>query len=202
MKKRTIIGILVVTMVLSMGIAFAEKPEGNGNGAPSGKHHNLNIIGVPKEMNDNFDGGNGSRIFVSRTGQTLFYVYGGDAYEVKDHDGTDGKVGKPGMGYDNAGIVFPYAAGTGSEGDGGAWQVEIWVRLVGPKDSSIRMKSEYFDGSEWLLVREFDLSKSSKFSLKTGDLLKDGYKDIIWTLNPTNKFRNLQMRIYEVERSQ
>jgi hypothetical protein len=197
--KRVMIGMLVLAIVAGLGIAFAEKPADNGNGAPSGKHYNLNIIGVPNEKNANFDGGNGSRIFVLRTGQTLFYVYGGDAYEVKDHDGTDGKVGQPGRGYANAGIVLPYLAGAGDpcEGDGGAWQVEIWVRLVGPKDSSIHMKSEYFDGSEWLLVGEFNLDKSSKFSLKTGALLKDGYRDIIWTLDQKNKFRNLQMRIYE-----
>ena len=186
--KRVFAIMMGVVLLLSLvsGVALAKNPE-KGNGAPSGAHYNLNIIGVPNEKNDNFDGGNGSRIFVSRTGTTKFWVYGGDSYAILDHDGTDGFVGT-GMGPDDAGIIFPYSEDV--------WQVEIYVRLVGPKDSSIHWKSEYFDGSEWLLIDEFDLAKSSKFSLKTGSLLKDGYQDALWTLNPTNKFRNLQMRIY------
>ncbi len=35
-----------------------------GNGAPSGAHYTLNIIGVPKDKSPNFTGGNGHRIFV------------------------------------------------------------------------------------------------------------------------------------------
>ena len=33
-----------------------------GNGAPSGAHYNLNIIGVPKDKSADFSGGNGGRI--------------------------------------------------------------------------------------------------------------------------------------------
>lgn len=183
---------VLVTLMLSPGVVVA----GKGNYAPSGAHYNLNIIGVPNQKNANFDGGNGSRIFVLRTGSTLFYVYGGDSYEIRDHDGTDGKVGEPGRGYENAGIVFPYSDTGGTEGDLGVWEVDIWVRLVGPKDSSIRWRSDYFDGSDWVNIDQFTLDKSSKFSLKTGSLLKDGYRDILWTLDQKTKFRNLQMRIY------
>ena len=35
-----------------------------GNGAPSGAHYTLNIIGVPKDKSVSFDGGSGHRIFV------------------------------------------------------------------------------------------------------------------------------------------
>src|SRR5215213_5641767 len=35
-----------------------------GNGAPSGAHYTLNIIGVPKDESPDFSGGNGHRIFV------------------------------------------------------------------------------------------------------------------------------------------
>ena len=192
MKKKIMLGGLVAAMVLGMVATVAMA----GNGAPSGAHKNLNIIGAPKQKNANFDGGNGSRIFVKRTGQTVFYVYGGDAYEIKDHDGTDGKVGRPGRGYANAGLVLPYEAGTSGIGDGGAWQVQIYMRLVGPKTSKIEWTTEYWDGDDWVLLAEFDLTKSSKFSLKTSELLVDGYRDILWKLDPVTKFRTLQLRLY------
>jgi hypothetical protein len=173
--------LVLMAVLMDSDVALA----GKGNKAPSGKHYNLNIIGVPNQKNANFDGGNGSRIFVLRTGSTQFYVHGGDSYEVLDHDGTDGKVGEDRL---NPGIIFPYKSD--------AWQVEIYVRLVGPKTSSVRWTSKYFDGAEWVLIDQFTLSKSSKFSLKTGSLLKDGFRDVLWILDQKTKFRNCQMRIY------
>jgi len=184
-------------MVVGIGILFAG-PDEKGNGLPKGKCYNLNIIGIPKgenyskELNDNFTGGNGKRIFVQRTGTTQFYVYGDDttSYEVLDHDGTDGKVGG---GVGDPGITFPY------DETSDTWQAEIWVRLVGPNDpeNTLHWKTFYdWDGSVWLQFTEFDLSKSSKFTLKTAQLLIDGYQDILWELTPGDKFRILQMRIY------
>jgi len=60
-----------------------------GNGAPSGSHYNLNIIGVPKDKSPNFSGGNGGRIFVELNGSTRIDLTKGD-YQVLDADGTDG----------------------------------------------------------------------------------------------------------------
>src|SRR3989454_1092950 len=41
-----------------------------GNGAPSGSHYNLNIIGVPKDKTADMNNNNGRRIFVELTGGT------------------------------------------------------------------------------------------------------------------------------------
>src|SRR5262245_12635984 len=60
-----------------------------GNGAPSGPHFNLNIIGVPKDKNPNFSGGEGRRIFVDLAGQTKILLKPGP-FDVLDADGTDG----------------------------------------------------------------------------------------------------------------
>ena len=65
-----------------------------GNGAPSGPHYTLNIIGVPKDKSPNFDGGSGHRIFVDlgRTGaagNTRINLAPGD-FAVLDANGTDG----------------------------------------------------------------------------------------------------------------
>ena len=60
-----------------------------GNGAPSGPHYNLNIIGVPKNKTADMSGNNGHRIFVSDTGNTRINLSVGD-YQVLDANGTDG----------------------------------------------------------------------------------------------------------------
>jgi len=65
-----------------------------GNGAPSGAHYTLNIIGVPKAKSANFDGGNGSRIFVGlgkdgEPAHTRINLIEGE-FGVLDADGTDG----------------------------------------------------------------------------------------------------------------
>jgi hypothetical protein len=65
-----------------------------GNGAPSGSHYTLNIIGVPKNKSANFTGGSGHRIFVDlgRNGEpanTRINLIEGD-FGVLDANGTDG----------------------------------------------------------------------------------------------------------------
>lgn len=60
-----------------------------GNGAPSGSHYNLNIIGVPRNKTADMTGNNGHRIFVSIDGHTKILLSEGD-YQVLDANGTDG----------------------------------------------------------------------------------------------------------------
>jgi hypothetical protein len=65
-----------------------------GNGAPSGAHYTLNIIGVSREKSPNMTGGDGHRIFVGlgKTGtpvNTKINLTEGD-FAVLDANGTDG----------------------------------------------------------------------------------------------------------------
>ncbi len=208
MKKTLIAGVSVL-MAVGIGVLFADKPSGddgyNGNGAPSGRHETINIIGVNNEKNENYDGGNGSVIFVKRTGTTTFYVHGGDNFDIVDHDGTDGYVGTKEAGTAGTdgttgtpgipGLIFPYDAGASP-----TWRVQIWVRLLGPKGSEVNWTSYYYDtaGQTYVFWDEFTLSKDgqSKFSEQTGSLLRDGYRDMLWELDPVTKFRICQMRIF------
>lgn len=61
-----------------------------GNGAPSGAHYNLNIIGVPKGKTADMTGNNGGVIFVSLTGNTKINLSPGTDFQVTDANGTDG----------------------------------------------------------------------------------------------------------------
>lgn len=192
MRNLSILGLVACT---ALAAARVPASAGTGNSVPPGAHYNLNLIGAPDAKNANFDGGNGARIFVRRSGQTQFYVHGGTAYAVLDHDGTDGKVGS---GLADPGIVFPYDATLAP-----TWRVDIYVRLVGPKGSEASFASYYYDevGDVYVPWASFVVEKDSKFALRTGDLLANGYQDMLWTLDAVNDFRICQMRIFVSEES-
>lgn len=60
-----------------------------GNGAPSGAHYNLNIIGVPKGKTAAMTGSSGHRIFVPLEGQCKINLSVG-SFSVLDGNCTDG----------------------------------------------------------------------------------------------------------------
>ncbi len=64
---------------------------GAGNGAPSGGHYSLNLIGVPKGKSADMTGGDGHRIFVPRDGNAKINLTEGD-FLVLDANGTDGSA--------------------------------------------------------------------------------------------------------------
>ena len=61
------------------------------NGAPSGAHFNLNLIGVSNPKSTSLDGGDGRRIFVPLVGSTKILLSEGD-FAVLDANGTDGSA--------------------------------------------------------------------------------------------------------------
>lgn len=103
MKKLIAIVLVVAVLAVSGGVALAGN-NNNGNGAPSGPHYNLNLIGVKDDHPKNDIGcGNGHRIFVklgtpknnnndNGASRTDIYLKEGDDFAVLDCDGTDGKA--------------------------------------------------------------------------------------------------------------
>ena len=74
--------------------AIAGKPTDKidgSNGAPSGAHYNLNVIGMDRTAADPTNNGNGHRIFVSLTGNTKIMLTEGD-FAVLDYNGLDGEA--------------------------------------------------------------------------------------------------------------
>lgn len=63
-----------------------------GNGAPSGPHYNLNIIGMSKEKTADMTGNNGHRIFVPLEGRSKIMLIEGEDFAVLDANGTDGEA--------------------------------------------------------------------------------------------------------------
>jgi len=90
----------VAATLATTAMATAQKAM-TGNGAPSGSHFNLNIIGVSHDKNPNMNGnGSGNVIFVdlgSRTGDAvttkiLLSQAADGVFEVLDKNGTDGEA--------------------------------------------------------------------------------------------------------------
>jgi hypothetical protein len=81
---------VMATAVAALGAAVPAWAgnDSTGNGAPSGAHYTLNIIGVPKGKTAAMDGNNGSRIFVPLWGKAQINLTQGD-FGVLDANGTD-----------------------------------------------------------------------------------------------------------------
>ena len=92
MKKFVILTafLLVVSMITLPALAKKTEPTSTGNGAISGAHYNLNLIGMAKEKTAEVLE-NGNRIFVRLEGKTRILLQEGD-FDVIDADGTDGET--------------------------------------------------------------------------------------------------------------
>jgi hypothetical protein len=114
-----------------------------GNGAPSGAHYTLNIIGVPKDKSADFTGGDGHRIFVDlgKTGaaaNTRINLKEGD-FGVLDANGTDGV----------AAFQLP---NPDPDGDG-TTSYSVYVRALGKPLGKATMQSCYEDATgTWCAV--------------------------------------------------
>jgi hypothetical protein len=114
-----------------------------GNGAPSGAHYTLNIIGVAKDKSPDFSGGDGHRIFVDlgKTGaasNTRINLTEGD-FAVLDANGTDGV----------AAFQLP---NPDPDGDG-TTSYSVYVRALGKPGGKATMQSCYTDDTgTWCAV--------------------------------------------------
>jgi hypothetical protein len=146
-------------------------PAATGNGAPSGAHYTLNIIGVPKDKSSSFTGGSGHRIFVDlgRTGavaNTRINLSPGE-FAVLDANGTDG----------TAAFQLP---NPDPDGDG-TTSYSVYVRALGKPGGKATMQSCYEDATgTWCAVdfaggvEPITLTRSkgpSKFTNVSKDLL-------------------------------
>jgi len=125
--KRTVLLAMVLLLVLSVVTASAGNPE-TGNGAPSGSHYNLNIIGMEKVKNENIGCGEGHRIFVQLGKEeraiTRILLAEGE-FGVVDCDGTDGEAAFQ--------LPNPDLLNTGTT------EYSVYIRLLGKPGGDIIM---------------------------------------------------------------
>ena len=135
--------VLAATAVLGLGAAalLAPTAAATGNGAPSGAHYNLNIIGVSKDKTADMTGNNGHRIFVPDYGNARISLTEGD-FGVLDANGTD---------RDGAAFSLPNPDVNGD----GTTEYSVYVRALGKPGGSAKMQSCYDDaqtGDTWCAV--------------------------------------------------
>ncbi|MGE5250158.1 MAG: hypothetical protein ACM3QS_08060 [Bacteroidota bacterium] len=200
--KRTTILLVALTLLL---VAALPATAYAGNGAPSGAHYNLNIIGVPKNKSADMSN-NGHRIFVPLWGNSKILLYEAEDFGVLDANGTDGTAAfqLPNPDPDNDGIT----------------EYSVWARALGkPGGSSTTTTCAYDElGQLWcsvysmVLVRDkgkswFD-NVSKELLYVYVDLNGDGtperyplfdpaLQDYFWNYD-NNGLKLAQLRFYEI----
>jgi len=146
--------LILASLIATMTATALAKPVDKGNGAPSGAHFNLNLIGMSKEKVGEMDNNNGHRIFVKLQGKTRILLQEGD-FAVIDADGTDGR----------ATFQLP-APGDVVAADGTTYVPEnaeyrVYIRALGKPGGAADMWSGFIDeyGNEWLSLEAIELSR-------------------------------------------
>lgn len=122
---------LIVAVLLGVGCSKEDSlpsaAENNSsvqrNGAPSGAHYNLNIIGKSNPTTADLANSNGHRIFVPLVGRSKIMLIEGPDYAVIDANGSDGSASFQ--------LPHPDPEGTGSS------SYSIYARALGTPGGSV-----------------------------------------------------------------
>ena len=79
--------------------------------------------------------------------------------------------------------------------------VDIFVRVVGPQNSSLKLFCQDnpildINGVNSCFIGTFNLSKGKTFMKVTQHLFDTVFTQVLWTLDPTTNFRIAQVRVY------
>ena len=219
MKKILALAVALVLSVILIVPAFAAAapPADKGNGAPNGKHWNLNIIGMSQDKSMP-EGLGGNVIFVKLGSNDVsvrskINLEEGPEFAVLDKDGTDGSATLQLM------DPFPNDVSPGiNTGEEAVYK--IYVRALGKPYGKAVMTSAFTDenGADWYSLESVTVERTkgqSRFSdqtLKLTTIYVDITDDSIDNLKRYNLFGNplweyfwdydnsglklLQMRIY------
>ena len=163
MHRSVISAVLVASLLVFVGAA-----SGSGNGAPSGPHYNLNIIGVSNPKTADMTNSDGHSLFVPLKGQCKINLQQG-VFSVLDRNCTDG----------SSLFQLPNPDPTNS----GQTVYSVWARALGKPGGSSSTQTCFLDTStnetfcsiyQMVLVRS---SGKSSFSNVSQQLLYVYYCD-------------------------
>ncbi|MGE5426008.1 MAG: hypothetical protein ACM3PZ_02955 [Bacillota bacterium] len=214
MKKATIAAFAAMGL-----IASTLSVQAIGNGAPSGSHYNLNLIGVSKDKTSLMDSNDGHRIFVNLEGKTSIKLTEGNEFAVLDANGTDGNGARfqlPNPDPDNDGVTVysvyarplgtpggnatlsTCATGAGVDGIFGTADDEEVCSLATLSVSRTAGKSKFTDVSKQLLYVFADLDGDG--TAERYPLFSDALQDYFWSYD-NQGLKVVQLRFYEVSSS-
>lgn len=186
-----------------------------GNGALSGAHYNLNIIGVSKNKTADMTN-DGHRIFVPLEGKTSIKLVEGSTFGVIDANGTDANGAKfqlPNPDSDNDGLTTyrVYARSLGKPGGSanmstcamsagldGIYGTSDDEEICSIATLSLSRKagaSKFTDVSKQLLYVYADLNGDG--IAERYPLFSDALEDYFWSYD-NNGLKIVQLRFYEV----
>jgi hypothetical protein len=176
----------------------------SGNGAPSGPHFNLNIIGTSTKTNQNFD--TGGRIFVPLSGSTRILLAEGD-FAVLDGNGTDGaaqfQLPAPDPDGDGVANYDVFARALGKPGGSATITTCASDAATGEElcstESLLLVRSggrqRFENVSKELLFIEADIDGDG--DVETVSLFDDSLQDFLWQFD-NNGMRLVQLRFYPI----
>jgi hypothetical protein len=166
MHRRGFAAILAVATIVFAFVGAASG--GSGNGAPSGPHYNLNIVGVPNPKTATMTDTSGHSLFVPLQGKCNINLQQG-SFSVLDRNCTDG----------SAQFQLPNPDPTNS----GQTVYSVWARALGKPGGSSSTQTCFVDTTtnetycsiyQYVAVRS---SGKSKFSDVSQELLYVYYCD-------------------------
>jgi hypothetical protein len=175
MKIQSIaLGIVAILIIAGGLVAVNAGNNNNGNGAPSGHHYTLNILGkdwdngnyADTDLNPVIRDDNGRRIFVKlgregamqKTRILLQEAPIGESFDVIDADGTDGKaifqLPKPDTIVDDGGTPYDPSDDTVTSAN-----YYAYIRILGKPEGWANMYSGFIDeyGNPWLSLEIIEL---------------------------------------------
>ena len=175
-----------------------------GNGAPSGPHYNLNIIGVPKGKT--MSNGSGNVIFVPETGSTKILLSEGP-FDVLDKNGTDGSAAfqlpNPDPENDGTTTYSVFARALGKPGGSSKTTTcatdpttgEVWCSVYSMVLVREKGKSTFTNVSRELLYLYADIDADG--DLDRFNLFNSALTDYFWQYDNSG-LKLAQLRFYEV----
>jgi len=208
-KRTHRLGAVAVAMVAILVLVLGAVPAAaTGNGAPSGAHYNLNLIGVPKGKTADMTGDNGHRIFVKLSGSTRINLQEGADFQVLDANGTDGNGAAfqlPNPDPDNDGVTAysVYARALGKPGGSSVTTTCLTDELGETYCSTENVvlvrgtgKSSFLNVSKELLTVCLDTDLDGVCDTRTG-LFGTATANYFWSYD-NNGLKLAQLRFYEI----
>lgn len=192
--------------ILTVSLFFATTAVAGGNGAPSGSHYNLNIIGVPKSKSADMSGSSGHRIFVPLEGKSQILL-GEGSFQVLDANGTDGsaKFQLPNPDPENDGytVYSVYARALGKPGGSSTTTTcatdpvtgEVYCSTESMVMVRTKGKQSFSNVSRELLYMYVDLDGDG--TIERVPLFDDRLQDYFWSYD-NNGLKLLQLRFYPI----
>ena len=207
MKKILIAAISLAVVAGAVSVVLASV-DVTGNGAPSGAHYNLNIIGVKNAKTADMTDSNGHVIFVNLSGNTKIGLAEGDDYAVLDANGTDANGAKfqlPNPDPDNDGITVysVWARPVGKPGGSATMTTcatdPLTMEEVCSTESYVAVRSTkkptFENVSRELLYIYVDLDGDG--TAERYNLFADELQDYFWSYD-NNGLKVLQLRFYPI----